>query len=46
MLSIYPTQGTDYSVWGKIDKTIFKNLIDCLINSKAVRKKFIKKLKS
>ena len=37
---IYQIEGTDYEVYGKMDGTIFKSLIDCLKNSDSVKKKY------
>ncbi len=45
MLDIYPVEGNDYEVWGKIDSEIFKDLIKCLITSNVVKKKYVKRLK-
>lgn len=43
---IYPIEGTDYEIWGKIKSEIFKDLIDCLRKSTSVKTKFIKVLNS
>lgn len=37
---IYPIEGTDYVIWGKLKKDIFNLLMDCLINSKSVKRKY------
>ncbi|GIZ15548.1 hypothetical protein [Capnocytophaga catalasegens] len=42
MQEIYPNQGTDYVVWGKMKADLFNNLIDCLKKSKSVKNKFKK----
>ncbi|WP_046755272.1 hypothetical protein [Kordia jejudonensis] len=39
---IYPIEGTDYIIWGKMKKAIFNDLINCLKTSKTVKRKFIK----
>lgn len=43
---IYPIEGTDYEIWGKMKSEIFKDLIDCLRKSTSVKTKFIKVLNS
>jgi hypothetical protein len=37
---IYPNEGSDYSVWGKMKDDLFNLLIDCFRNSKAVKRKY------
>jgi hypothetical protein len=39
---IYPIEGTDYEIWGKMKNEIYKDLIICLKNSTSVKSKFIK----
>ena len=46
MKEIYPLEGTDYSVWGKMKTRVFAELLTCLKNSKSVKKKYIKILNS
>lgn len=37
---IYPNEGTDYSVWGKMKTDLFANLINCFKKSKSVKRKY------
>lgn len=37
---VYPTEGTDYEIWGKMKSNIFTSLIDCLKNSNSIKNKF------
>lgn len=39
---IYPNEGTDYEIWGKMKDGVFKELIECLKSSKSVRIKYLK----
>lgn len=41
---IYPLENTDYKIWGKMKDDIFGSLIDCLKNSKSVKRKYRKVL--
>lgn len=41
---IYPLEDTDYFIWGKMKNEIFIDLIECLKNSKSVKRKFRKLL--
>lgn len=41
---IYPIEDTDYKIWGKMKADIFLSLIDCLKNSKSVKRKYQKLL--
>ncbi len=41
---LYPLEGTDYTIWGKMDSDLFKELIDCLKKSKSVKRKYKKLL--
>jgi hypothetical protein len=41
---IYQIEGTDYEIFGKMNKNIFEKLIDCLKTSNSVKKKFIRVL--
>lgn len=43
---IYQIEGTDYELFGKMNKIIFKDLIDCLKSSNSVKKKYIRFLSS
>lgn len=40
LLEIYPNEGSDYSIWGKMKDDLFGQLIDCFKNSKAVKRKY------
>lgn len=37
---IYPNEGSDYIVWGKLKSKLFSELIDCFKNSKSVKRKY------
>ncbi len=39
---IYPIKDTDYFIWGKMKKELFNDLIECLKNSKSVKRKYKK----
>lgn len=39
---IYPLENTDYIIWGKMKKELFISLIECLRNSKSVKRKYRK----
>lgn len=39
---VYPNEGTDYVVWGKMKDELFKEVINCFKNSKSVKRKFKK----
>lgn len=39
---IYPLKNTDYEIWGKMKNEIFLSLIQCLRNSKSVKRKYRK----
>lgn len=39
---IYPNEGSDYMVWGKMKLEIFEALITCFKNSKSTKRKFRK----
>ena len=41
----YPFEEVDYSVKGKIKDELFKDILNCFINSKCVKKKYIPKIK-
>jgi hypothetical protein len=38
---IYQIEGTDYEIFGKLKQEHYEKLLDCLRNSKSVKKKFI-----
>lgn len=38
--AVYPTEGVDYFVWGKLKAEIFRSLLSCFRNSKAVKRKY------
>jgi len=40
LLEIYPNEGSDYSIWGKMKDDLFGQLIDCFKNSKAVKRNY------
>jgi hypothetical protein len=40
LMEIYPNEGSDYSIWGKMKEDLFNQLIDCFKNSKAVKRKY------
>ena len=37
---IYPNEGSDFVIWGKMKMEIFEKLIDCFKNSKSVKRKY------
>lgn len=39
---IYPIENIDYEIWGKMKEHLFTSLIDCLKNSKSVKRKYKK----
>lgn len=39
---IYPLENTDYEIWGEMKNEIFLSLIECLKNSKSVKRKYRK----
>lgn len=41
---IYPNEGSDYQIWGKMKQEIFTALINCFKNSKSVKWKYRKML--
>lgn len=41
---IYPNEGTDYLLWGKMKSNLFEDLIKCFKNSKSVKRKYKKLL--
>lgn len=46
MREIYPIQGKDYILWGKMKPHIFAELIDCFSKSTAVKSKYKRALSS
>lgn len=43
---IYPLEDTDYEIWGKMKDPLFVSLIECLKNSKSVKRKYRKILEN
>ncbi len=43
---IYPLENTDYEIWGKMKEHLFLSLIECLKNSKSVKRKYRRILES
>lgn len=43
---IYPLENTDYEIWGKMKEELFVLLIECLKNSKSVKRKYRKILEN
>lgn len=41
---IYPNEGIDYYLWGKMKRSLFRDLIKCIKTSKSVKRKFKKRL--
>lgn len=39
---IYPLEHTDYKIWGKMKDELFLSLIECLKNSRSVKRKYRK----
>ena len=44
MEEIYPLEGSDYEIWGKMKSEIFEKLINCFKTSKSVKNKYKKLL--
>lgn len=44
MKEIYPNEGSDYIIWGKMKSELFKELINCFKTSKSVKRKYRKLL--
>ncbi len=44
MNEIYPNEGSDFEIWGKMKLEIFNELITCFQNSKSVKWKYRKQL--
>lgn len=40
MNEIYPVEGLNYEVWGKMTQTVFNEIINCFKNSKTVKRKY------
>ncbi len=40
LLSIYPTEGVDYHIWGKMKEDIFTQVVECFKNSDSVKRKY------
>jgi|26BtaG_2_1085354.scaffolds.fasta_scaffold00155_11 hypothetical protein len=43
---IYPLENTDYEIWGEMKNNLFISLIECLKNSKSVKRKYRKILEN
>ena len=41
---LYPNEGVDYDIWGKMKPRLFKDLIKCIKSSKSVKNKYKKAL--
>ena len=41
---LYPNETSDYKIWGKMKVSLFNELIECLRNSKSVKRKYKKLL--
>lgn len=39
---MYPNEGSDFSIWGKMKTNLFEELITCFKNSKSVKRKYKK----
>lgn len=44
MSDLYRIEGTDYEFMGTMKKELFDELIDCLVNSRSVRRKYVRML--
>ena len=44
LTELYPNETVDYQIWGEMKVSLFNELIDCLKNSKSVKKKYKKVL--
>lgn len=44
MKEIYPNEGSDYIIWGKMKSQLFEDLINCFKFSKSVKRKYRKLL--
>ncbi|MBI1268046.1 MAG: hypothetical protein GC193_11515 [Cryomorphaceae bacterium] len=42
---IYRHEGTDYTIFGRLKPELYQQLLECLRNSKAVKKKYLRLLK-
>jgi hypothetical protein len=42
LLELYQIENTDYEIWGIMKPELFSDLLDCLKNSKAVKRKYKK----
>lgn len=40
MKEIYPNEGSDYIIWGKMKAELFKDLLNCFKHSKSVKRKY------
>lgn len=39
---VYPIENTDYEIWGKMKDHLFNSLIECLKNSRSVKRKYLR----
>lgn len=44
MIEIYPNEGSDYIIWGKMKPELFNSLLNCFRQSKSVKRKYKKLL--
>lgn len=44
LYDVYPNEGVDYQLWGKMKPGLFKDLINCIKTSKSVKRKYKKTL--
>ncbi len=42
MNEIYPNEGSDYFIWGKIKSDLFQKILNCFKNSKNLKRKYKK----
>jgi hypothetical protein len=42
MKEIYPNEGSDYIIWGKMKSEIFEELLNCFKSSKSVKRRYRK----
>ena len=40
MKEIYPNEGSDYIVWGKMNSALFAEILNCFKHSKSVKRKY------
>jgi hypothetical protein len=44
LTELYPYEASDYQIWGQMKISLFNDLIECLKNSKSVKRKYKKRL--